>query len=109
MSIDEEYNTPRSMARRGRLGHLTTPTEGGREIPVVSPEHIVAMKLATGDPRDERDVERLLVVEPTDYERIRTLVRRYLGPAAANRLDHIGARAGVSEAARCVRESNGAG
>lgn len=84
-----------------------TTIAGGREVVVTPPEYMVAMTLATGDPRDERDVERLLQPEHVDYATCRTVVRRHLGPAVANRLDHIGARMGIEAAARCVRESNG--
>jgi hypothetical protein len=87
---------------------LATTTRSGRRLLVTPPEHLVAMKLATGDPHDERDVERLLRQEHFDYAGCRAVVRRHLGPAAANRLDHIGARAGLEAAARYVRESNGA-
>ncbi len=86
---------------------ITTTTDDGKRIPVASPEHLVAMKLATGDPRDERDVERILGARGQDYAACRQLVRKHLGPAAANRLDHIGARIGIEPAARYVRQSNG--
>lgn len=82
-------------------------TVEGRKLPVVPPAYLAAMKLATGAPRDERDVERLLAAPDVDYDAYRRVVRRYLGPAAANRFDHIGARLGLSAAARYVRE-NGA-
>jgi len=88
---------------------VTTTTGEGRELPVTPPEYVVAMKLATGDPSDERDVERLLRQPHVDYGACRAVVRNHLGPAAANRLDHIGSRVGVEKAARYVRESNGEG
>jgi hypothetical protein len=84
-------------------GSFTT-TSDGREVPVVPARFVVAMKLATGDPRDERDVERVLAAG-VDYAEVRSTVRRFLGPAAAYRLDHIGARVGREEAARYVRDS----
>lgn len=84
-------------------GSLTT-TADGHEIPVVPARFVVAMKLATGDPRDERDVERVLATG-VDYAAVRSTVRHFLGPAAAYRLDHVGARIGREEAARYVRAS----
>lgn len=87
-----------------QAGSATT-TADGRIFPVVPPEFVIAMKLATGDPRDERDVERLLNAG-TDYDLARATVRTHLGPAVANRLDHIGARVGRAEAARYVRGSS---
>lgn len=82
-----------------------TTIPDGRVFPVVPPDFLIAMKLATGDPRDERDVERLLDAG-TDYDLARATVRTHLGPAVANRLDHIGARVGRAEAARYVRGSS---
>ena len=82
---------------------ITTEIEEGVEVPVTPPEHLVAMKLATGDPRDERDVERLLKLYHVEYSQCRRVVRAHLGPAAANRLDHLGARVGIELAARYVR------
>lgn len=82
-------------------------TTSGKAVPIVPPEYLVAMKLATGDPRDERDVERLLTRSHVPYDVIREVARQYLGPAGANRLDYIGARVGLQAAARYVRTYNG--
>ena len=82
-------------------------TTGGKAVPVVPPEYVVAMKLATGDPRDERDIERILARTDIAYETAREVARQYLGPVAANRLDFVGARVGREEAARYVRTYNG--
>ena len=94
-------------AARGEGGEPASMVEttGGRELPVVPPAYLIAMKLATGAPRDERDVERLLEAPDIDYDACRRVVRQFLGPAAANRLDHIGTRLGVAAAVRYVRET----
>jgi len=87
----------------------TASTPDGLEVPVVPAEYVAAMKIATGDPRDERDVERLAVQPHFDYQACRRIVRHHVGPGSANRLDHVCSRVGLEAAARYVRESNGGG
>jgi hypothetical protein len=84
--------------------HTTTRTEDGMEVPVVPPEYLIAMKMATGAPRDERDVLRLLAVPGLRYDLARSLVRRHAGLGSANRLDHLGVQVGLADARRYLPE-----
>ncbi len=67
------------------------------EVPLVSREHLVAMKLVSGAPKDDADVRRLLQLEDLDYSGARALVEAHLGPATANRLDAFAREAGRAE------------
>lgn len=70
-------------------------------IPVAPPEHLVAMKLAAGTDRDERDAIRLLAkVKDLDVEATRGLVRKFLGPGLLGRLEECLRRAGHPQARR---------
>jgi len=70
-------------------------TVAGEEVPAVPPEHLVAMKLASGRPRDERDIEEIVAVADEDeYGDIRRVVVEYLGYAMGNQLDRIARRIG---------------
>jgi len=70
-------------------------------IPVAPPEHLVAMKLAAGTDKDERDAIRLLAkVKDLDVEATRNLVRKFLGPGLLGRLEECLRRAGHPQASR---------
>ena len=70
-------------------------------IPVAPPEHLVAMKLAAGTDKDERDAVRLLAkVQDLGVESTRDLVRRFLGPGLVGRFEEILRRAGHPQAKR---------
>jgi hypothetical protein len=72
---------------RARVGRLS--------VPVVPIDFLIAMKVATGEPKDESDVEALVQAVPdAAYAPLRALVRKYLGPAGALRLDVIARRVG---------------
>jgi hypothetical protein len=63
--------------------------------PVAPPEHIVAMKLAAGTDKDERDAIRLIAkVKDLDINATRDLVRKFLGPGLLGRLEECLRRAG---------------
>jgi hypothetical protein len=63
--------------------------------PVAPPEHIVAMKLAAGTDKDERDAIRLIAkVKDLDVEATRSLVRKFLGPGLLGRFEECLRRAG---------------
>lgn len=69
--------------------------------PVAPPEHIVAMKLAAGTDKDERDAIRLIAkVKDLDIDATRGLVRRFLGPGLLGRLEECLRRAGHPQARR---------
>jgi hypothetical protein len=70
-------------------------------IPVAPPEHLVAMKLAAGTDKDERDAIRLIAkVKDLDIEATRGLVRNFLGPGLLGRLEECLRRAGHPQARR---------
>ncbi|MBN1774635.1 MAG: nucleotidyl transferase AbiEii/AbiGii toxin family protein [Deltaproteobacteria bacterium] len=73
---------------------------GGVEVPLVSLEHLLVMKLVSGEPKDDADVRRILQLEILDYRRARDLAERHLGAATANRLDAFGREAGRPEVVR---------
>ena len=69
--------------------------------PVAPPEHLVAMKLAAGTDKDERDAIRLIAkVKDLDVEATRDLVRKFLGPGLLGRLEECLRRAGHLRAKR---------
>lgn len=69
--------------------------------PVAPPEHIVAMKLAAGTDKDERDAIRLIAkVKDLDIDATRDLVRRFLGPGLLGRFEECLRRAGHPMARR---------
>lgn len=77
---------------------------GAAVFPVVSPEHLVAMKLATGAGKDERDVERLLEwVVGLDIELVRDLIRRHMGALFLGRFEEILRRVGHPLAKRSYK------
>lgn len=70
-------------------------------IPVAPPEHLVAMKLAAGTDKDERDAIRLIAkIKDLDVEATRNLVRKFLGPGLLGRLEECLRRAGHPQARR---------
>jgi hypothetical protein len=77
------------------------------EIPIAPPEHLVAMKLAAGTDKDERDAIRLMTkVKDLDINAIRDLVRRFLGPGLLGRMEECLRRAGHPLARRAFSASN---
>ncbi len=56
-------------------------------MPVVSSEHLIAMKMVSGEPKDDQDVKYLLTVKTTDYDKVKAVVEKYLGGYVADRLD----------------------
>jgi len=75
-----------AVANAIQSGELTRV--GEIDLPLVAPEYLVTMKLATGEDKDERDAERLLrVVEDLDLEHVRRLCEAHLGIAGRNRLE----------------------
>jgi hypothetical protein len=64
-------------------------------VRVVPKNYLIALKLATGEEKDQRDVQALLfTVKRQGYHRLRSLIRRLLGPAGALRLDSLARRIG---------------
>lgn len=72
---------------------------GGHEVPVVSPEHLVAMKVVAAERRDQGDAVRLLKALPDlDLRRARAIVATHGGPGSANLLDTLAREAGRPDA-----------
>jgi hypothetical protein len=68
---------------------------GGQLVPVVPRDFLIAMKIATMEEKDDRDAESLILSVPDkDYPKLRSLVRKYLGPVGALRLDDLARKAG---------------
>lgn len=84
-----EAGTSRRFARIGDL-----------DVPVVSLEHLLTMKMVSGEPKDDADVRRILRLDRLDYTLARALVEQHLGPATANRLDQFGREEGRPEPTR---------
>lgn len=71
----------------------------GGNAPVVAAEYLVALKMVTGEDRDETDAVKLLRRLPgIDLARTRELILRHGGTAGANRLDALARRAGRPDA-----------
>lgn len=73
---------------------------GGIDVPLVSLEHLLAMKMVSGEPKDDVDARRILQLEALDYPKAREVVEHHLGAASANRLDAFAREAGRPEVAR---------
>jgi hypothetical protein len=70
-------------------------------VPVTPPEHLVAMKVAAGTDKDERDAIRMLAkVSDLDVDRTRAIVRDFLGAAGIGRMEECLRRAGHPKARR---------
>lgn len=58
-------------------------------IPVADPEHIAAMKMVAGRSKDSADLAFLIVSGVVDPAKAKRLIRKHLGPYAANEFDRI--------------------
>ncbi len=81
-----------------REGH--TLSVGQARLPLVPVEYLVAMKMVSGEPKDDRDVKRLLEHVEMNYAAARKIVERHLGPLTADRLDVFAREAGRPEVPR---------
>ncbi len=73
---------------------------GSTQVALVSLEHLLAMKMASGEPKDDADVRRILQLQQLDYRKARGLVDTHMGFATANRLDALAREAGRPEVQR---------
>ena len=80
---------------------------GGQVVSLVSLEFLLAMKLVSGEPKDEIDARRVLQREELRYVAARDIVERHLGAASANRLDALARETGRPEVARGRLYRNG--
>lgn len=63
---------------------------GGKELSLVSIEYLVAMKLATGERKDEDDAKTLLTEsDEINIRELRTVLSKYLGPVGRTRFEII--------------------
>jgi predicted nucleotidyltransferase len=67
----------------------------GDPIPVVSLEHLIAMKIVSGEPKDDKDLKTLLALKEVNYEKARSIVEKYLGSIIAERLDVFAREVGL--------------
>lgn len=58
-------------------------------IRVVTPEFLLAMKLASGRAKDEQDIAYLLTSRVVDVPKARAVIRTYLGAYAAHDFDSV--------------------
>jgi len=78
-------------------------------VPVVPRDHLVCMKLAIFDAKDDRDVAELLKVTPTkSYARLRSLAAKYHGFIGVQRLDQIARSVGHQGPATVKKRYHGA-
>jgi len=68
------------------------------ELKIVSVEHLIAMKLATTEKKDEDDAKRLLKEDRTDIGRLRKITRQFLGNFGIVSLERVLLEIGHKEA-----------
>jgi hypothetical protein len=73
---------------------------GAEEVSLASLEFLLAMKLVSGEAKDEVDVRRILEREELRYLEARAIVEQHLGAASANRLDALAREVGRPEVRR---------
>jgi hypothetical protein len=73
---------------------------GRVKLPLVPVEYLVAMKMVSGEPKDDGDVKRLLEHVKMNYRDARKIVARHLGSVTADRLDVFAREAGRPEVPR---------
>ena len=56
-------------------------------LPVVTPEYLIAMKMVAGRGKDEVDLEFLVAESGADLAKAREIIKRHLGPYAADEFD----------------------
>ena len=69
-------------------------------LPLVPVEYLVALKMVSGEPKDDNDVKRLLEYAELDYKKSREIVMNHLGPATADRLDVFAREVGRPEVSK---------
>ncbi|MBI5501890.1 MAG: hypothetical protein HY907_16725 [Deltaproteobacteria bacterium] len=86
-----------AIADAGRRGLLAAAGAGG--VPVVAADYLVALKVVTGEDKDETDVVKLLRRLPAiGLSRTRGIILRHGGTGSAKRLDALARRAGRPDA-----------
>lgn len=85
-------------AIRYAVAHGETIEVGGDQLVVVSPEHLIAMKIGTGEKKDEDDAETLLEDADICIDTTRNIVSKFLGPGSQSRLEVMLRKIGHPEA-----------
>lgn len=75
-----------------------TVTIGDDAMPLVSAEHLIAMKMVAHTKKDEEDIARLLKRVDVDVATLRELTVRFLGPLGRSYLETLLASAGHPDA-----------
>jgi len=70
---------------------------GSVVLPLIPVEYLIALKMVSGEPKDDGDVKKLLQFAELDYKKSREIVMKFLGPATADRLDVFAREAGRPE------------
>jgi hypothetical protein len=78
---------------------------GKGRLTVVSPEHLSAMKIGTGEKKDEEDAEALLVDADIRVEVVRSLIATHLGPGTLSRFEVMLRKMGHPDAKAAYRLS----
>lgn len=79
----------------------------GQDVALVSLEYLLAMKLVSGEPKDDIDARRILQRDELIYGDARGIVERHLGAASASRLDALAREVGRPEVANTRLYRNG--
>jgi len=83
---------------------------GDKDLCLVSVEYLVAMKLATGERKDEDDAKILLTeIDDIDIKGLRTIISEYLGAAGRTRFEIILRDIGHKDSRFVRYESDGTG
>ncbi len=72
---------------------------------VVSPEHLVAMKIGTGEKKDEDDAESLLADAEIHINNTRSIILKFLGPGSLNRFEVMLRKIGHPDAKAIYKDS----
>lgn len=79
-----------------------TVVVGQNVIPLVSAEHLIAMKMVAHTKKDEEDIKRLLKAVEVDIQTLREMIARFLGPLGRSYLETLLGSVGHKEA-RLIR------
>ena len=78
--------------------HGETIEVGGDKLVVVSPEYLTAMKIGTGEKKDEDDAETLLEDAEIHIDTTRSIISKFLGPGSLSRFEVMLRKIGHPEA-----------
>lgn len=78
---------------------------GDDKLSVVSPEHLVAMKIGTGEKKDEDDAEALLGDAEIHIDNTRLIILKFLGPGSLSRFEVMLRKIGHPDAKATYKDS----